>query len=609
MNTPASHESFAEAAARATRRLVLVDCGALLARTAVPVFGGAAVLWTLLRRVGVRDETWWAVALLGAWLAGAGLLAWSRRLAPFDALAAWDRTAGRREMFASAWFFERSGATTPGATLHLALAHASLQTERGHLARSFPLRLRAWAWLAPLAFALFAVSGWLRLPISVENRALSAEARGQTTRIGAELAKLAAALEPLKGLSDEERKRLQHLQSELEDAAKKLDRAETPRDLLEELERRARDAEKLAEQLRADDPGALSSPLLSELESNADTAELGNALRAEDLGRVAEEARLLQARLGSQKPTLEEQKRLEEALKRATEAMNEKDRKSKVGEKLEEARKQLADGKRERAAEQFGDLADRFATAAQRQQAQKQLRELAQNFRGAGGQILGGQNLQRLAPAPPAGTALLPGLPQPPPGQLPPGGAPPAGAGQPLALFPAPGEPPPGAPRGALLFPVPGTGKTPGGLSIPLPGEGENPGGAPGGALAFPIPGEGAGAGIAGVIPGVGIEGAAPGGSAAGNATAPLGADPTKPLEAKQTGVVAPTPGAEGPSEMRSVAGQSHREQATRARTEMAKEFLKVEEAALADEPLPLSRRAQVLLYFTALRQQLEHQP
>ena len=603
MSAPLDAGSFSEAAARVARRLVVVDVGALLGRSAGLVFAAAAGAWLVLRRVGVRDPGWWAAALIVAWLAVVGVIAWTRRRGPFEALAAWDRTAGRREMFASAWFFERSGAADSGAVLHLATARAVLDRESAGLRRAFPLRLRVWAWLAPLAFAVFAFSGWLRLPVSSENRALSAEARGQTTRIGAELAKLAAALEPLKGLSAEERKRLQHLQSELEDAAKKLDRAETPRDLLEELERRARDAEKLAEQLRADDPGALSSPLLSELESNADTAELGNALRAEDLGRVAEEARLLQARLGHQKPTLEEQKRLEEALKRATEAMNDKDRKSKVGEKLEEARKQLADGKRERAAEQFGDLADRFATAAQRQQAQKQLRELAQNFRGAGGQILGGQNLQRLAPAPPAGTALLPGLPQPPPGQLPPGGAPPAGAGGPLALFPAPGEPPPGAPRGTLLFPVPGTGKAPGGLSIPLPGEGENPGGEPGGVLAFPIPGAGAGGAIAAIPDG------APGGSTAGRGTAPLGGDPTKPLEAQQTGVVAPTPGAEGPSEMRSVAGQSHREQASRARTEMAKEFLKVEEAALADEPLPLSRRAQVLLYFTALRQQLEHQP
>ena len=608
MNEANEAQTFAQAASRATRRLVLVDWCALLARSAAPVFAGAMLLWFVLRRTGVHDEAWWAAALLVAWLGAVALVAWSRRLAPFDALAAWDRATGRREMFASALFFEQSATATPGAKLHLALAHASLHQERGQLARSFPLRPRVPAWLAPLAFSVFALSGWLRLPISTEDRSLSAAARTQAARVGADLAKRSTVLEPLKGLSEEEKKRLQHLQAQLEEAAKKLDRMETPRDLLEELERRARATEKLAEQLRTDDLGALSSPLLAELERNADTADLGSALRGEDLGRVAEEARLLAARLGQKKPTLEEEKRLEEALKRALGAMNEKDRRSKVGERLDEAQKQLAAGDRQRAAQQFGDLADRFDRAAQRQQAQNQLRDLAQSFRGAGGQILGGQNLQRLMPSAPAGTMPLPSF-QLAPGQSPPGMMPMPGQSAPLALFPMPGAPPPGTPNGMLLFPIPGSGQIPGGQSPPIPGLGLNPGGAPAtGAMIFPIPGAGGLiAGGAGVIPGSGAAGV--GGSQAGVGIAPLGGDPTKPLDANSTGVVAPTPGAEGPSELRSVAGQAHREAATRSRTEIAKEFLKVEEAALADEPLPLSRRAQVLLYFTALRQQLEHQP
>ena len=35
-------------------------------------------------------------------------------------------------------------------------------------------------------------------------------------------------------------------------------------------------------------------------------------------------------------------------------------------------------------------------------------------------------------------------------------------------------------------------------------------------------------------------------------------------------------------------------------------EFLKVQEEALASDPLPLSRREHVLRYFTALRKRLE---
>jgi hypothetical protein len=80
-------------------------------------------------------------------------------------------------------------------------------------------------------------------------------------------------------------------------------------------------------------------------------------------------------------------------------------------------------------------------------------------------------------------------------------------------------------------------------------------------------------------------------------------------LTAAQTGVVAPAAGGEGPSQVTAVAGDQHREQASRSRRDIAIDFLKAEEAALAEEPLPASRRSQVLLYFTALRQQLEGQP
>jgi hypothetical protein len=51
-----------------------------------------------------------------------------------------------------------------------------------------------------------------------------------------------------------------------------------------------------------------------------------------------------------------------------------------------------------------------------------------------------------------------------------------------------------------------------------------------------------------------------------------------------------------------------HRETTARAAQDLAIEFIKTEEEALAEEPLPLSRRQQVLRYFTALRRQLvEH--
>jgi hypothetical protein len=51
---------------------------------------------------------------------------------------------------------------------------------------------------------------------------------------------------------------------------------------------------------------------------------------------------------------------------------------------------------------------------------------------------------------------------------------------------------------------------------------------------------------------------------------------------------------------------QDRREESARSKRDIAIEFLKVQEEALASEPLPLSRREHVLRYFTALRKQLE---
>ncbi len=606
MNPATARPIFANAAARVVRRLAFNAWCRALSRTAVPVFAVALAGWIVLRRAGVQDRAWWAFALIAAWLALSALIAWLRRPAPFAALAAWDRSADAREMFASAWFFENDRTRTPGVELHLARAHAHLPKRLARLARDLPVRLTPRAWLAPLLFAAFAITGWLRLPISTEDRGLTAEARARAAEVGTELAERTKILDPLKSLSDEEKEKLKHLRAEMEQTAKKLDRMATPRDLLEELERRARDTEKLAEALRSEDLGALSAAFLSELEHNADTADLGNALRAGDLGNAAEEARLLEARLGQKKPTLEEQKRLEEALKRALEAANKKDRDSKTGKSLEEARKQLAAGNSSQAAKQFGDLSQHFGSAAQRQQAQEQLRNLAQNFRGAGQQILGGKNLQRLTPQAPSGSQPLAGIPLLAPGTghpgQPQGAMPMPGTGNnpPMAMIPIPGANS-GLPNGAMPFPIPGSGSKPGG-GMPMPGAGQNPG-----AGGFPVPGLGSIPGAGGAM--AGGDGGEIGGSEAGNGTAPLGADPTKLAQANQTGTVAPAPGAEGPSAVRAVEAAAHREAPARSRQEIAVEFLKTEEAALAEEPLPLSRRAQVLRYFTAIRQQLENQP
>jgi hypothetical protein len=612
MSAQSSQMPFDAAAHRAVMRLALAAFLRTLRRTALPIFAVALAAWVLIRRAGMRDDGWWAFIVIALWLLGSAVWAWLRRPEPFAALAAWDHAAGQREMFASAWFFEKTCPTEPGAALHLHRARDALRQRGGFLRRDLPLRHDLRTWLAPLLFLVVALSGWLRAPIAPEDRALSAEARERAADVAKALIERTDTLKPLAALSAEEQEKIKGLRAELKQTAQDLKNTETPRDLLEKLERGASDTERLAETL-GNDADSLSPGFLSELERNADTADLGNALRAQDLGRAAEEARLLEARLGRRKPTLEEQKRLEEALKRALEAANKRDRESSLGRRLAEAQRQLGAGNHGGAAGQFGALGEQLGRSAERRQTQQQLRGLAQQFRGAGQGILGGRNLQRLTPAPP-GSQPLANVPLLAPGagnlgQSPNGMMPMPGSGAPLAQIPVPGMSP-GTPRGGMAFPIPGTGGTgqpqTGGIPLPIPGTGQPPAGSPSGVMAFPIPGSGPLAGAP--IPG-GASAAGNGGSQAGRGTAALGGDPTQPLAAAQTGVVAPAPGAEGPSERRVIAGGGHRESAARSRQELAIEFLKTEETALAEEPLPASRREQVLRYFTAVRQQLEKQP
>lgn len=67
--------------------------------------------------------------------------------------------------------------------------------------------------------------------------------------------------------------------------------------------------------------------------------------------------------------------------------------------------------------------------------------------------------------------------------------------------------------------------------------------------------------------------------------------------------------GSDGSSEMTPRERQDRGETSGRSAKDIAIDFLKVQEQALASEPLPLSRREHVLRYFTALRKQLDLEP
>ena len=64
----------------------------------------------------------------------------------------------------------------------------------------------------------------------------------------------------------------------------------------------------------------------------------------------------------------------------------------------------------------------------------------------------------------------------------------------------------------------------------------------------------------------------------------------------------------DGDSAVRAVEGGERSEMAERERQEQVVEFIKVEEEALDEQTLPLSRKDHVLRYFTALRDRFEEQ-
>ena len=96
------------------------------------------------------------------------------------------------------------------------------------------------------------------------------------------------------------------------------------------------------------------------------------------------------------------------------------------------------------------------------------------------------------------------------------------------------------------------------------------------------------------------------GGDQAGTGTAELVDQESEGLKATGDSKVVTQAGKEGESTVRSIEGEAKQESATRSRQEVIADFIAVEEQALDDQSLPLSRRQHVLRYFSAIREQFE---
>ena len=599
---------FAEAGELAVKRLNAIHCFRFLKASALPICGGGVVVILAMRYFGIRWPDWIAaMALIGVWFACAALWAIFRRPTRFAALAAWDERAGRKEALASAEFFESRGDLTEGEKLHLLRSERILEKARPGLNKDLPLPRMTWQWALPLLVLGISLSPWLKPQLGADDlpigEATIEVAREEADRLKTEI----DDLEKAEGLTAEEEKKYDEVVKEARDmASDQLEKVgdKTTREILKELEARAREAEKLARELGGDDDKWASDEMLAEMGRHADMADLADAIKDKNATKSAHEARLLRDALKSDKLTKEVEGRLDKALEKTSEKADEEDLKKPVGKHVKTASRRMKAKKKRDAADEFENLAKELDRKAQRERAKKQMEKLAKSLRNTGSKIagknmagmqkLGGKrrpglkkmqkmrkmpmgfednpHMQKLGKSDAMRTEKLPMM------KLPKGTKFDKGSGKPLAMAPIPGMK---------------SGKKPKGM---VPGMGMKPGGGAGAPI--PIPGMAAAGG--------GAAGPMPGGLHAGTGSAALGGGKTKPREAGKNSTVAAKMNEEGEVGMRAVEGQVRGEEATRAASSERIDFVNIQEEALDEATLPATRRAHVRRYFHLLRMQFE---
>ena len=611
----ATETTFRSTARRVLHRWLLARWLNRLARTAVPVFVTVAAAVVMLRLAGLP----WggpvaAGGVIALWLTLTLGRVWLSRPGSVAVFAHWDRLADRDEMFVSAYCFESRGDLSPGQRLHLNRASAHLAHERDQLARQWPIALPHRTWLMPVAFLLVVIAAVLWPGAAAFSGPGGAPDPARLDEMSRQLDKHADQLDPLKGLTPEEKKKVQELKTSLKDTSRRTKElaAKGPKGVLGELEDRARQAESLAAELGDASADPLSSEMLSEMERHADTAPLADAIRAQDLKKMSAEAGKIGNKLQSDQLTQRAQHRVNEAFKRVLQKADAADKQTRVGKTMDESHKHLDADRPVEAGEAFNKLSKSYDLAAQRNQASQKLADLAKRLRQAAAEMLNPNQggMQRLQTAQANENGLRPmqlgqmqqgpqlqqALSQMPTGQ----------AGAPTPTAPMVAET--GQMPGQGQAPVPGSGQMPGQGQVPIPGSGQMPGQGQ-----APVPGSGqgegqgegmgAGAGMAaGSKPG---PGAGIGGLFAGHGTAPLGAGATKARKPTGSDVVTARPSGKGPDQVRNVEAE-HTEKARRAAKDLAVRTIRAEEEALNQESIPLTRREQIKTYFDTLRKHFD---
>lgn len=614
--TATDNPAFALVAQRVQVWVALRRWLAVLRMTLIPASLVLVLLMlAALRGSGAVFSPWLGLML---WLAGCLGYVWWRRPGEYSALALWDQAAGRREAFASAWWFEKHAEEGETARVHVEAQRVVLaQAWPASLKRDLPLRPDRWLAVPLLIAILGSFIGIVTAPPS-EVVTMDAEMTRKAADEAKKLAQTDWEKKKLAGLKEEESKQVEDLKQKLQQTATDLANAggKDARDVLAELEKRAREAEKLAEELGNGKEAWASDKLIEALRQHADTADLGDSVAAKNAQTAAQAADVLATQLKAPQLSPEVKQRMNETLKDAQQQADPEDRKRAVGQNVLAAGDQMQRGQPAGAGEEFQKLADKLRDLALREQSRKELQQLAQQLRDSGSSIAGqqdsgngamqqmgqagesessaqqqkaaqsgqAQNTQQVLNPPGTGQSgqqnqmqqqsqggqgqgqqqPMMSMGQGQQGQAGKQGQP--GEGQPMLMAPVPGGAKPDGKEPTMIVSGDGAPPDPNGPMIALPGNGQPP----------------------------------------GNAKADLNNTPTEKQSTSNQNVVRAQQGSEGQSTVRSVEGGARAEQSARSATQTALDAIQAEEAALDESALPPARREQVRRYFNELRKRFE---
>jgi hypothetical protein len=613
--------TFASIAQQVARWVALRRWLGWLGRTLWIAVGGVAALALIAIISGSQAFSILAWIALAAWLiAPLAYILWQRP-GSYSVLALWDQAAGRREAFASAWWFEQQQALTEAQKAHIDAQRAILPEAQTALSRDLPLQPHRWLWLPPvLALAGLFISAAVHP--APEVLTLDEKMEQVAKKEGEKLAQTDWQKKKLEGLDAEEQAALEKLKQSLKQTAEDLEKAggKDARDVMSDLERRAREAEKLADRLAADKDTWASDKLIQSLREHADTADLGDAVAAKNASQTAKSADALAQQLQSPQLTNDARERLNETLKDSEKSAEKEDKTRTVGQHVLSAAEQMQKTQPAAAGAEFQKLAEKMRDQARREQAQKELEKLAQQLRDAGSNITGQNEAGGMKEMAAAGQQSPLSQQQQKAGETPKVGQSqpqqPGQQGQPQMQPPGLGQMSQGQQQMMQQNPVPGTGQPQQMMmSQQPPGQQGQPpkDGQP--MLFAPIPGQKPGEkpdafmlGPPGQNPGEGppMAIAMPGGKDPGVGKADLNADATDAQKAGNQNVVAAQQNNDGASSVRSIEGGARKEDASRTASQIATETLAAEEEALDEAALPPSRREQVRRYFTELRKRFE---